>query len=388
MAISTTADIFAATESVLPLVREHSSAIEAGRRLPDVVIDALRSAGAFRMPMARSWGGPEMALPDQLRLVEMISAADPAAGWCVMIGSDAGFYSSHFPDDVARRLWPSVDAITAGWLQPAGRAVPVDGGYSLSGRWQFGSCCLHADVIVGGFLVCDEHGVPQMGPAGPDFRIAVAPAEDWEILDTWYTTGLAGSGSNDYQCNNMFVPAEHTFTWTTPSLRDGPVYALSSAFFTNAHGVPLGLARRALDEAIAVAQTKMLMPQFVKMADVPRVRDTIAESETLFRSTRAYAFQALDAVWAALQAGRQPSPEQRADLTFSRTQCFRTAREVSLRMLQLVGTQAIYTGHILDRLVRDSITMGQHIIAAPMLDEGAAQLLLGQQPTGVAALLV
>jgi alkylation response protein AidB-like acyl-CoA dehydrogenase len=388
MSISTPTDIFAATTEVLPMVRERSATIEAGRRLPDDVLDALRAAGVFRMPMPRSWGGPEMALPDQLRLVEMVATADPGAGWCVMIGSDAGFYSSRFPDDIAHRLWPSVDSITAGWLSPVGRGVPVEGGYSLTGQWQFGSCCLHADVIVGGFLVSGADGVPIMGPDGPELRIAVGPATDWEILDTWYTTGLAGSGSNDYRCTDMFVPAEHTYTWTSPSHRDGPLYAMPGAFFANAHGVPLGLARRALDEAIEIAKTKLLLPQFVMMADVQRVRDTIAECETSYRSARAYAYRTIEAVWAELEAGRPLSDQLRADLALSRSQCFRMAREVSLRMVQMVGTQAIYSGHVLDRLVRDAITMGQHVIAAPMVDEAAAQLLLGQPLSGLAALLL
>jgi alkylation response protein AidB-like acyl-CoA dehydrogenase len=383
------ADIIAAVEALLPEIRNRADETAAARRLPDDLVAALRDAGAFRLPMPLTRGGPEMSLPDQLRVIEMIARADPATGWCVMIGSDAGFYSSFFDDQTALELWPDVDAITAGWLFPAGRATRVPGGYSVTGRWAFGSCCLHADVLVGGCLVVDGDGTPEMADDGlPVMRIAVAPATSFEILDTWYTTGLAGSGSNDYQCADLFVPEAHTFSLADQVRRPGPLYAMPGAFFANIHGVPLGLARRAIDEAIAVAETKLLMPQFVYMRDVPRVRDAIADAEMMLRSARAFAYSTLDAIWDELQAGRPVPTQLRADLTLSRVHSFRVARDVTMRMVQLVGTQAIYSTSVLDRLLRDAVTMGQHLVGGPVMAEAAGGLLLGVEPTGLMALLV
>ena len=78
-----------------------------------------------------------------------------------------------------------------------GRPDPSTGGYVINGRWSFGSGCTHADVIVGGCLVMDGD-LPAFVEDRPDFVVACAPASSWTVLDTWYTTGLAGSGSNDY----------------------------------------------------------------------------------------------------------------------------------------------------------------------------------------------
>ena len=376
-------------ESLLPEVRERGDEIAALRRLPSDLVASLKAAGAFRLPMPTSWGGPEMPLPRQVELIESLSAADPSVGWCVMIGSDAGFVSARFDDAVATELWTDLDDVTAGWVFPAGRAVPVDDGFRVTGRWQFGSGCTHADVILGGCLVATPDGVPVLGEDGqPKIRAVVARAGCFEIIDTWHTTGLAGSGSNDYGCADLFVPNEHTFSFVDPTRRAGALYAFPGAFFANMQGVGLGLARRAIDEVIGVATTKVMLPAFVPMRDIPRVREAVAEAERELRSARAYVYDALDAVWARLSAGEPLSDQERIDLLLSHVQSFRVARTVALAMVQLAGSQAIYRTSILDRLVRDAITINQHLAAGPGMVEAAGQLKLGQQPSGPLAALL
>ena len=369
--------------ALLPEIRERGDEIASLRRLPRDLVDTLKQAGAFRMPMPMAWGGPEMSLRRQIELVEALAGADPSVGWCVMIGSDAGFYSAFLDDDAGRELWSDLDDVTAGWVFPAGRAVPVEGGFRVSGRWQFGSGCTHADVIVGGCLVMGDDGSPAVGADGlPVGRIVVARADQFEIIDTWFTTGLAGSGSNDYHCQNVFVPADHTFSLREPVRRPGALFAFPGSFFANMQGVGLGLARRAIDEVVGIATTKVLMPQLVTMRDVPRVREAVAEAEGKLRAVRAYVYDAIDAVWERLCAGEPLSDQERIDLILSRVQSFRVARDVAMTMVQLAGTQAIYTSSVLDRLLRDAVTINQHAVAGPVMIEAAGQLKLGQQPTG------
>jgi len=385
----TTSDIIQAVDALVPTIHARADEIAEARRLPADLVAAMKRAGVFRMPMPASWGGPETTLSEQLRIIETLSAADPSVGWCAMIGSDAGFYSSFFDDDVAHQLWPDLDAVTAGWMFPAGRARRVPGGYSVSGNWSFGSGINHADVIVAGCLVVDDNGVPEPGNNGlPLVRVAVAPADRYEILDTWHTTGLAGSGSNDYRCDSLFVEEAHTFAIDHPVKRPGPLWRMPTAFFANAHGVPLGLARRAIDEVIGIAQTKVLLPQFTVMRDIPRVKDAVADAEILLRSARAYAYTTLDHLWTELVNDRPVTQQMRVDIALSRVQAFRVARDVAQRMVSLAGTQAIYRTSVLDRLLRDAITINQHVVAGTMMSEGAGGLALGVEPTGMAANLI
>jgi 3-hydroxy-9,10-secoandrosta-1,3,5(10)-triene-9,17-dione monooxygenase len=87
------------------------------------------------------------------------------------------------------------DVICSSSFAPGGaKAEPVDGGFRLSGRWEFSSGCDAA-----GWLML---GAP--GPAGPMW--VLVPRSDWEILDTWFVSGLCGTGSKDILIRDAFVP--------------------------------------------------------------------------------------------------------------------------------------------------------------------------------------
>jgi alkylation response protein AidB-like acyl-CoA dehydrogenase len=379
MEVAATSDaILAATRELAPAVQARADEIAAQRRLPLDLVADLKRAGVFRMPMPRAWGGPEMTPRAQTEVVEILAAADPSDGWCAMIGSDSGFYGAFLDEAVARKLYPDLDAVTAGLLQPGGQARRVAGGYRVSGRWGFGSGSTHADVLVAGCLVFDGDA-PVMTERGlPEWRVMMARAAEWQILDTWYTTGLAGSGSNDYTAADLFVPAEHTFSLFEPARRSEPLYAFNGMFFANMHGVPLGLARAAIDAVRDLAERKVVMPDFVKMKDVPRVRAALARAEMELGAARAYTYETLDAIWDRLVGGDPLTREQRVALALSRVHAFRVARDVASAMVDTAGTSAIYASSPLDRLLRDAITMSQHVVAQERMIEMVGGILVGQ----------
>lgn len=373
----TEAGILAAAGALAPVVEKRAAEIAGARRLPADLVAQMKEAGVFRMPMPRAWGGPEMTPRSQMEVVEILSAADPSVGWCAMIGSDGGFYGAFLEERAARALYPDLDHVTAGLLQPAGRAVRVPGGYRISGRWGFGSGCTHADVLIGGCLVFDGDA-PVMSARGmPEWRVMLAPAASWQVLDTWHTTGLAGSGSNDYVTQDLFVPEEHSFSLFEPARRREPLYAFNGMFFANMHGVPLGLARRAIDTVRVLAGEKRVLPELTLLKDVPRVRAALARAEMWLGAARAYSYETVDAVWEALQRDGALAPPLRLALGLSRIQAFRTAREVAQLMVDTAGTSAIYQSSPLDRLLRDAITMSQHVVAQDRMLEMLGMLAVG-----------
>ena len=371
--------ILAAAGALVPEIEKRAPEIASLRRLPVDLVAKLKAAGVFRMPMPRAWGGPEMTPRAQVEVIEVLSTADPSVGWCVMIGSDAGFYGAFLDDGPARELFADLDLVTAGLVQPAGQARRTDGGYRVSGRWAFGSGCTHADVIAAGCIVLEDEK-PVMTRSGlPETRIALAPASSWKILDTWYTTGLAGSGSNDYSVDGLFVPAEHSFSLFESARRREPLYAFNGLFFANMGGVPLGLARRAIDTVRTLAGEKRVVPDFVLLKDLPRVRSALARAEMMLGASRAYTYETLDAVWRSLVERGGLSRELRLALGLSRANAFRVARDVALLMVDTAGTSAIYATSPLDRLVRDSLTMMQHITAQERTLEMLGALVVGEE---------
>ncbi|HZF46141.1 MAG TPA: acyl-CoA dehydrogenase family protein, partial [Sphingomonadaceae bacterium] len=177
-----------------------SEEIEQLRRLPDDLVAELKRAGVFRMARSRAKGGPQMSLPQQLRVIEELAYADSSVGWCVKIGADSGLIAEYLPPEISAELLPSPDSITAGQFT-AGRGTldRVEGGYILTGRFPFGSISGHADAIMSGAIV-HENGQPVIGANGmPETRLAFAPAHEYVLEDTWRAHGLRGTGSNHYR---------------------------------------------------------------------------------------------------------------------------------------------------------------------------------------------
>jgi alkylation response protein AidB-like acyl-CoA dehydrogenase len=368
--------------ALAPEVQRRAEEIASLRRLPPDLVLRLKETGAFSMPMPRAWGGPEMSPREQCEVYEVLGAADASVAWCVKIGSDSGYYATLLDDAVTRTVFPTLDCITAGQVPPNGRAERVPGGYRVSGRWTFGSGSTHADVIIGGCLVTDG-GMPIVTERGPLTRVIAAPATSFEILDTWHSTGLAGSGSNDYQARDLFVPEAHTFSLEDPARRPEPLYCYSGMFLASWHGVALGLTRRALDAAQPIVEEKLSVfpPPPVPLRQRPHARVALAKAEMEWRAARAFAYDTIDRLWDDACNTGEVSPASRRAMMQSLIFAFRTARQVTQDLYDLVGTTAVFsTKSPLDRLLRDAITMSQHLLLGDAFMEMMGATMLGEPP--------
>ena len=158
--------IIANARSIGPIIEEEADKFAKERRLTNDVVALMRRAGLFRIAFPKAWGGPEMDILSQCEVMETLGYHDAStAFWVAMICSDSGHYAARIEETEARTLYPSFDLLTAGAIGPTGEAHIVDDGLKVSGRWPFGSGCLHADRLVGG-CVLFENGKPQMGAGG------------------------------------------------------------------------------------------------------------------------------------------------------------------------------------------------------------------------------
>jgi indole-3-acetate monooxygenase len=377
--------ILSAAIALAPMIHECREEIERGRRLPLHLVDALKRAGVFRMTMPRAWGGAELDPLSQLRVIEALSAADASVGWCVMIGCDSGYFSGFLDQQVAREMYPDVDAVTGSALTLTGRAVKVTGGYRVSGRWPFSSGCQHSAWLVGGCLVYDGDQ-PRLRPNGvPETRQCYVPAESATILDTWYTTGLRGSGSHDFTVSDCFVPEERTFSYQELKFyRPGPLYRFPMNILFKFAGVPLGVARAALEALIEAGQQPSRLTTVGGRAAPPRtlreeefVQDAVGRAATLLGAARAYLFATVGDLWEALEAGREVAPRQRAEFQMVHTQVFAMCTEAVELLYKARGGSAVYAGNVLDRCLRDIVTMNQHVINSLRAYAMGGRILLG-----------
>jgi alkylation response protein AidB-like acyl-CoA dehydrogenase len=379
--------IIANTRRLAPEIERRADEIASLRRLPADLVAQLKSAGVFRMSMPRAWGGPEMTPREQYDVYDILGAADASVAWCVKIGSDSGYYAALLDESVARTVYKDLDDVTAGQVPPNGKAERVAGGYRVSGRWTFGSGSTHADVIIGGCLIT-ENGQPIMTATGPLTRVIAAPASSFEVLDTWHSTGLAGSGSNDYRTTDLFVPAAHTFSLQERSSRSEPLYRYPGMFLASWHGVALGLTRRAIDAAMSIVENKLSIfpPPPIPLRQRPHARVALAKAEMEWRAARAFTCNVIDQMWDEVQSGHDVSIDSRLAMMQSLSFSFRTARHVTQAMYDLVGTTAVFsTKTPLDRLLRDAITMSQHLLLGDSFLEIVGGAMLGDPapPLGI-----
>lgn len=359
--------------------RDLSTQYDELRKLPRDLFEDLRETGVLRMNMPKSWGGPEMTAMEQIEVIEALARGDASVAWTSFIWTDSGIYSGYLDDAVAREMYPRLDMAQSGWVYPVGRADRVAGGYRISGQWMFGSGCNHCDWLAAGCLV-HEDGKPAITGDNPftAWRIMIAKPEEFEIQDTWYTTGLRGTGSNDYRCADVFVPEERSFTFLEPARRKGTIWARNDHFLRKMSGVPLGVAAEAIDVCRSMLAEKVDRATGQFYRDIPRVQSAVAEAQMKLGRARSYVFDSVEKQWRKIERGEPLTETERANVWLSRVNAFQTGREVVSLLYDTVGGSAIYTHKTpLDRQMRDMQTLCQHLVGQYKSMEGVGDLLLG-----------
>jgi indole-3-acetate monooxygenase len=371
-------------------IRAASEEIERGRRLPSGIAAAMKEAGVFGMAMPRAWGGSEVDLLTQLRVIEALAMADGSVGWCAMIGCDGGYMTAFLDQDVGRVMYPDLLVPTGAAATTTGQAMRVPGGYRVSGRFPFVSGCHHCEWLWVGCTV-HENGVARVDGNGvPETRQCFVRMSECEILDTWHTTGLRGTGSNDVVVPDKLVEEGHTFSFQDPALikRPGPLYAFPFLFIAKGAAPALGIARHAIDVVIESAAAKPARRYMVGerieaaklLRDEVHVQEAVGRAETLLAAARAHYFEVMGDLWATLLHGRQPSERQVALFTSAYTHVVGVCVDVVRLVYKAAGGTAVYQKGPLDRCLRDVLTMNQHAIGTSRTWEMAGRLLLGLEP--------
>ncbi len=197
-------------EELFPEIVSRADEIETGRRLPADLAHKGAVAGWFRMAVPECYGGTERHPADLVRVIEAVSRADGSAGWCVMISATSGLLAGYLPETIARRVYAETpDVITGGVIAPTGQAVPVEGGYRVTGQWSWGSNTQNCQWIFGGALVMEGEAPRQLENGAPTVYLMLFNANEVNILDTWYASGLRGTGSHDFRVHDVFVTEDH-----------------------------------------------------------------------------------------------------------------------------------------------------------------------------------
>jgi indole-3-acetate monooxygenase len=354
--------ILDAVRDLAPAIAVRAGEIEAARRLPPDLVTELTAAGCFGMLRPRSHGGAGVDLATSMRVYEDLSRADASVGWTVAIGAGCwldvvGLPRSTFEDVFA----DDPDVKVGGGINPAGVAVPADGGYRVTGRWAFVSGCQHCDWIYGN---CIEEGATGNGGM-PPLRIALFRAGEVEIEDTWSVSGLCGTGSHDVVADDVFVPTERTFALLSaePCLDDPLVrIPLPSPYALQMASVALGVAQGAVDDILALAADKVPLFAGASLATNPLFQNQLGQADASLRAARSLVYAEAADAWAAALAGDPFTTEHRARIRGSATWACDTAATVAGMAYRAGGGSSLYRSSPLQRRFRDVHALTQHFL--------------------------
>ncbi len=384
-----TSDAMRAVDDMLaqvePVLRQYAAQAEAERRLAPEAIEALHDAGVFRSLLPRAYGGLELDPLSALRLFEAIAHIDSAAGWISANQSGISTLPMLFPAACGEELFAQPRTLLAGGWFPPGKAEPVQGGYRVSGQWAFGSGSNYADWFTAQALVF-ENGAPKLGPDGNPIPLIVwVRASEARVLDNWNTLGMRGTGSHDYVVDDAFVP-EHR-TWRIgplgplPPAYAGPLYRMGIWIVCPYNGaIALGIARAAVDDAIALAATKTPSYTMTGLADRPVVQDRIARAKATIEAGMSYIERSLQRAYEhTLASGQRIGVEQGIPLALSGSYGHEAANQAVDLVHSVVGTSGIRAEQRFQQYFRDVHTISQHAFSTPSRFESVGKLLLGRE---------
>ena len=286
------------------------------RRLPDETWKALLDSGVLRALQPARFGGGEVHLLDFLDTIVELSRISPSAGWVAGVIGVHPWQLALFPDQAQLEHWGADPTrMHSSSYNPTGKAVRVDGGYEVSGRWSFSSGCDHCVAVNVGAIVrepASEH---------PEYRSFLLHRDQYAIEDNWHVAGLRGTGSSDIVVEPTFVPEHRSQSHIDYALgvplpgqevNPGPLYRLpwSVVFNASLAASVLGSARGFVDLWTAETSTRVVPPG-AKLADDPITQRRLAEAEWTLDAAIAGVRRTATELWDAAEAGHTLTMEER-----------------------------------------------------------------------------
>lgn len=365
-----------------PLIRSCADESERERRLSARVVEAFHEAQLFRLQVPERFGGAGLDPIEAFPVYEEVAAADGSAGWNLAIGAGGGSFAGMLDDaDALEEIVGSPRALLAGSVNPmALRVVPEGDGYRVSGRLRYASGVSQSTWLMAGGIVFDG-AKPRLTHGGvPAIVGTFFPTREARVLDTWRPNGLAGTGSHDVEVSGVHVPAARCFEFfsTKPRPHD-PLAALPlfSRLGAALAAVGIGIARRAIEELVALASEKVPIASAAPLRERAGVQIDVARARGLLDGARAHVTSTAREVFARAKAGAAPTVDDQVRLRLA----YVTAAEQFARAVDLVrnaaGMNAIALGSPLERCWRDAHAVTQHVAISPSHLERLGRITLG-----------
>jgi 3-hydroxy-9,10-secoandrosta-1,3,5(10)-triene-9,17-dione monooxygenase len=354
-------------EALVPMLRERAGETETLRNLPEATERAIHEAGLFRIMQPKRFGGAELPYVSLIDVGDILARGDASVAWNVANLASHHWMLAMWPKTAQDRIWgENVDTlISSSFVFPAGRAARAPGGYTLSGRWPFSSGVSPSTWNMLAGIVVGEDGV------GPEHRVFLVPASDYEMIDTWHALGLKGTGSHDVKIGDVFVPEHMTVPVSaiaggpTPGseVNPGAVYRIPvfALFPYVLSGPAAGNAQACVDDYVGAARGRNTTYNAAKLADLQPIQIKIAAASARVDAARMIMRGACIEAQAEAEAGRIPDmlmkTRYRRDGAFSVNLC----TEAVDMLFAASGARGLYMSGATQRQFRDAHAIAAHI---------------------------
>jgi alkylation response protein AidB-like acyl-CoA dehydrogenase len=366
-------------------VAANADQIDIDRQIPTELTNELADKGFFRLLLPKSLGGAQLAHSDFLKILEIFAAVDGSTGWCINQNNVFSTNSLRMPQGIAEEIYAEARAVvTNGPPDSSARAVPCDGGYKLSGRWNFSSGITHASWIAALAPVLPIDQEPSAVFVRESGRVMLIPKNDVKFVDFWPVHGLRGTASFSFEVEDLFIPEERTYSPTNQPREDGPVYGIpiTLLFASGFSTVALGIAKASLGTAMDLAEIKIPGRASRLLQDEPTTQRIIGEAQAIWHSAKAFLREAHASVWESAAANKPLTVEQRIKLRLAATFGIRKSKEIVETAYELCGSNAILDTNPIQRQFQDIHVVSQHIQGRATHFETAGQFFMGLDPQG------
>jgi len=376
--------VWAHVRGLRPLVEGSRAEAERLKRLPDPVADAFLEHDLYRILVPEDLGGAGLDPLDYFDMCQELASYDGSVGWNFALASTCSPLVGMLPMERLRTFFADPDCAIAGTVGPSGKATRIDGGWRLTGRWNWVSGVHQAKWVILGAFVFDEDGKQLMNEDGsPETRQFLLPKDPKSVLDVWDVGGMRGTGSTDYVCDSAFTSEEMWVrAFSGQSNHPDPVFRVPFTYFGfGLCGVALGIARQAVDGLKDLAVSKASAVSRRTLRDQSQAQYAVGKSEALLRSARLYVRESFGTVWTALCAGEPVTLEMRGRTRGSYVHAAESALEAVRLCYRAAGGSALWEKSPFEQALRDVNAVGCHITLQEVMLEEAGRVEFGMQPT-------
>ena len=375
-------DLVRRAVDLVPILHDRAQRAEQLRRMPQETIDDLHATELMRAAQTVRFGGLGLDVSVVSSVAAELGRGCGSTAWCYAIWAGHNCLVGMFPEKAQEEYWAeSKDTLGSTGFNPArAKLVTVPGGYRLSGRWDFSSGCDAASWVL----------VAGKGPNGP--LLLMIPKSDYVIEDTWFVSGLRGTGSKDILIAEAFVPEHRSLLMSDMGLAQTPGrwihetvnYRISfwSAFPFNLASTILGMAQGAIESFEARMGVGVSATSGEKMAQAPGIQMQLSEASAEVWAARSIMQQ--DSLEIFSRARREEIPSLDDRVRYRRDQAYMTklcVRAVD-RLFETSGGHALFDSSALQRFHRDVHAASHHVaLSWAAVAEQYGRVRLGLEPT-------